>query len=340
MKLQYITTMASLLLLLFGNYASADTVRTASGVQTGTIGTVTKESVGLTKGTSTTQIPVNEIIEVSFDNEPFQAKEARQMIQNGQLEDALEKIKSIKLDSLSGHVKHEIVFMHAATVTKLALSGSSDKNKAAIQVRAFASMAPDNWHYYQAAQLMGDLAIASGNYAEATNFYGVLEKAPWPDFKMKALSLTGQSLLAQKKPTEALVKFNQVLKMKAATPGANRQKDMANVGKASCLSQTGKPDEGIKLALQVIGKGNPKDAELFAQAYNALGACYLQKKQPNDAVLAYLHVDILFYGNPELHAEALYNLNIAWNQINKPDEAVAARDLLRSRYPGSIWASK
>ncbi|MGY8767304.1 MAG: tetratricopeptide repeat protein [Pirellulales bacterium] len=341
MKLQYITTMASLLLLLFGTYVGADVVRTESGAQTGTISIMSKESVRLTKGGSDTDIPVNQIIEVSFDNEPFQAKEARQMIQNGQLEDALEKIKGIKPDTITGHVKHEINFMQASTVAKLALSGSFDKKAAADQVRAFASTAPNNWHFYQAAELMGDLASASGSYAEASTYYGVLANAPWPDFQMKALVLTGQALLAQKKPAEALAKFEQVLKMKASTTGANRQKDIATVGKVSCLAQTGKFDDGIKLAQQVIDKGNPNDAELFAQAYNSLGACYMQKKQPNDAVLAYLHVDILFYySNPELHAEALYNLSIAWKQINRPDDAVSARDLLRSRYPGSIWATK
>ncbi|MFI4876357.1 MAG: tol-pal system YbgF family protein, partial [Blastopirellula sp. JB062] len=121
--------------------------------------------------------------------------------------------------------------------------------------------------------------------------------------------------------------------------GVARQKDFATVGKAICLAEQGKPADGVKLIQPVLERANPKDADLFSAAYNALGRCYLKEGKPKDALLAFLHTDILFYGNPEMHAEALYYMSKLWKEVNDPDKGVAAYELLRSRYAGSRWAS-
>ena len=56
-------------------------------------------------------------------------------------------------------------------------------------------------------------------------------------------------------------------------------------------------------------------------------------------MLAYLHVELLFHQNPEAHAEALHYLVGLWNELKKPERAVAARNLLKSRHPASRWAN-
>ena len=56
--------------------------------------------------------------------------------------------------------------------------------------------------------------------------------------------------------------------------------------------------------------------------------------------MAYLHTDILFYTDPEIHAEALYYLTNLWKEVNATDEATDARNLLNDRYPGSTWANR
>ena len=117
------------------------------------------------------------------------------------------------------------------------------------------------------------------------------------------------------------------------------EKLLAQAGKASCLAGTGSPDEGIKTAEDIIAKNSPENnAELFGRTYNALGACYLKLKKPQDALMAYLHTDVLFYSNPEVHAEALYNLSKLWLALKKQDRADSARNLLTDRYAGSVWA--
>jgi len=53
-----------------------------------------------------------------------------------------------------------------------------------------------------------------------------------------------------------------------------------------------------------------------------------------------LHTDMLFHADADSHAEALYYLSKLWPDINKADRAIAAKNTLRERYPGSVWAAR
>jgi hypothetical protein len=126
------------------------------------------------------------------------------------------------------------------------------------------------------------------------------------------------------------------------TPVASRQKEFASLGKAKCLADATQPqpDQGVALAEKIIADGDSRDGELFARAYNSLGYCHMKAGRPKDALLAYLHVDLMFYQDPSQHAEALYHLQTLWRDVNKADKALRARSLLKERYAGSVWASK
>jgi tetratricopeptide (TPR) repeat protein len=156
---------------------------------------------------------------------------------------------------------------------------------------------------------------------------------------MRAAVLQARADSADGKYAEALPGFEQVLSSGLTTPEALEQKMHATVGKAVCLAATGKADEGIQIIEDLIAKNDPADATLFGRAYNALGACYMKTGKTKDALLAYLHTDVLFYRDPDTHAEALYHLSKLWGDIGKSDRAVRARGLLTSQYAGSRWAA-
>jgi tetratricopeptide (TPR) repeat protein len=181
----------------------------------------------------------------------------------------------------------------------------------------------------------------AGGYESAAKHYGLLAAAPWPEHQMRAALSGAKAQIALGRYEEALQQYESVLNSSLDTPPeAARQKRFAVVGKSVCLAKAGRQEEGLKLVQQVIVENEPTDTQLFGRAYNALGACYQAAERPKDALLAYLHVDLLFPGDPDIHAEALYHLSRLWAAVNKSDRAVRARSLLQSRYPGSLWAKQ
>lgn len=134
--------------------------------------------------------------------------------------------------------------------------------------------------------------------------------------------------------------YEAVIASKTDTKPARRQKLFARVGRGRCLAETESPESGLKLIEDVIIENDPTDRELFGRAYNSQGYCYLKAGQNKAALMAFLHVDVLFYSEPEIHAEALHHLTKLWAVTKKNDRSVAARKLLDQRYGGSVWAQK
>ncbi len=189
--------------------------------------------------------------------------------------------------------------------------------------------------------MLGDLAVAQGDFPEAVKYYGAISsKAPWPEYKLRAMMSEARALIAQGDFAQAGQKYAAVLAEPSDTKQARREKLFAEVGKARCLAEIDSPDQGIAMIEEVIAKNDPSDTELFGRAYNAYGDCLQKAGKTKDALLAYLHVDVLFYADPEIHAESLYHLTKLWAANDNNDRSVAAKKLLDERYSGSIWASK
>ena len=69
-----------------------------------------------------------------------------------------------------------------------------------------------------------------------------------------------------------------------------------------------------------------------------MGYCYAQANKPQDALLAYLHTDVLYFKNPTLHAQALSEIAKLWQQANNPSRAKATLRKLKTTYPNSPFA--
>lgn len=114
----------------------------------------------------------------------------------------------------------------------------------------------------------------------------------------------------------------------------------AQLGKAESLAATGEIEPALELTRDVLRKSDPKATATLAAGYNTLGQCYEESGRTTDALLAYLHTDLLFPEDATTHAEALYHLAALWEKAGKREEAKEASSKLHRRYAGTRWARK
>ncbi|HQU47067.1 MAG: hypothetical protein B7Z73_14635 [Planctomycetia bacterium 21-64-5] len=303
------------------------------------ITSISKDAVKYEKSGKEESVPTYEIESIRLADEPPQLNLIRNQVNNGAFENALRSLDKLSTDSIDkAEVKAEIQYMRAYCNGKLALGGG-DVADAGRQVKAFIDANSNSYHFYPANELAGDLLVALGKYEAATNFYKALSTSPADAYKIKAGIDIGKAKLAEKKYEDALKEFDTALALTEKGKAPESQKLAGMLGKAACLGETGKPEEGVKLAEAVIKELKAEEIDLHSWAYVVAGNCY--RKIPNhtkQALLAYLHVDVLYFANPQYHAEALWNLASLWQDLKKVDRATQASALLKERYPNSTWA--
>ena len=157
---------------------------------------------------------------------------------------------------------------------------------------------------------------------------------------MRAGVAIGRALLAHGKNSQALDAFEKVLAYQGQDPLSQAQNLAANLGKAAVLVAMKKNDEAVVLINSILNKADPEDAGNMARAYNILGNALRQQGKTKEAVLAFLHVDLLYPSLPDAHAEALYNLAKLWDDLHKTERAARARQVLEQQYKNSPWAQK
>ena len=322
--------------------AQGDRVFNLKGAVTiGTIKRMTSTEVEIDSRGRKVVTPVNEILKIRFEEDTGELGSARDRAFEGQYEDALRALRNINPDKFTRSVvAQDVKYLKAFCLAKLALQGQGDPAQAGTALFRFVRENPSNYRYLEANRMIGDLFVAMGRYDNAAQFYGVIAKAPWPAMQLEGAVLQADALRMKGDYAAALQGYQQADAATVNDPMAVQQKLLAQVGQAACLANTGKADQAIKIAEGIIAKNDPREQSLFGRAYNALGAAYLKAGRAEDALLAYLHTHLMFFQSPEVHAEALFHLIPLWEQQREPQRALEARQLLKQRYGGTVWAQR
>jgi tetratricopeptide (TPR) repeat protein len=307
----------------------------------GAVTQMSPDEVVVEQGPVKKKLPVNEIISIEYDEDPSELLLVRSAYEDGRFADALATVGKIEAAEIKRpEILQDLAFYKAAASARLALGGGASPKEAGKLLVGFESKESGSYHYLEVCELLGDLLVSTGNLDKAQTYYDKLASSSFPDYKLKASVLVGRSLQAQKQHEKAIAKFDEVIASDATGKAAEAQKLSATCGKAVSLAASGKADDAIKLVEEVISKADAGDLELHARAYNALGSCYVSAKKNKEALIAYLHTDLLFSGYPEQHAEALAALSTLWEAADKKDRGQQAKATLKERYPGSRWAQQ
>ncbi|NOX55211.1 MAG: tetratricopeptide repeat protein [Planctomycetes bacterium] len=309
----------------------------------GTITQITRDGITVTPrlGKPIT-IPANDIQSVRWDGEPAKLNLARGDEKSGRVEKALQTYQEILKQIGPGktNLKRDVEFLIARATARLARTDSSKRDLAIQALEAFLKKASDSFRYYEAVQLLGELYLAKKDFRQAKSAFEQLGRAPWRDFQMAAQSALAQILLAQGKVSEALKTFDAVLQAQAKTPLEKQRRWEAMLGKANCLVQQKQYEPALKLLQDVVREAPAENSRILAEAYVRQGDCLQAMGKPKEAVLAYLHVPVLFPQESQRHAEALYHLSRLWNAVERPERAADARAELESKYPDSPWTKR
>lgn len=292
-------------------------------------------------GSTQKKFPVNEVEVVQFDDEPNELTQARNALNAGKYEAAaalLDKVAPAKTER--AEIAQDVEFYRALVAARMALAGNGSKADAGKRLFAFEKANRKSFHYFETCELLGDLLVALDKNAEAESFYDKVASAPWPDYKLRAHVLLGRTLVSRKQYDRALGQFDDALAIEGSGNAYERAKLSARLGRASALAGTGKTDEAVKLVDEILEKADAENQELHAGAYLVLGNCYLAAGKKKEALLAFLHVDLLYPRVSQAHAEALANLATLWTELEKPDRAALARSVLKEKYPQSQWAQQ
>jgi hypothetical protein len=302
---------------------------------------MTKDKVRLELTSCNKEFAVNEIKFVQLPSEPRELTEARNFALDGKYDQALATLDKIPPPLLANEaIRQDVDYYRTLNNARLAINRADDARAAGTALVAYINANKNSYHFYEANETAGDLLVTIGRHEQAIPYFRELSNAAWPDYKMRGLVDIGRALQMQGKFAEAIGQFDAALAIEVKGKAAEAQLLAAKVGKGKCLTELGRAKDGLQLLRESIDQTPPDQFQALAQAYNALGATCLKLMQPKDALDAYLHVTLLYNQFSDQHAEALYHLKDLWKQLNKPDSAKQAAELLKTRYASSPWNKK
>lgn len=322
--------------LLTPVHAQLDRVYPTSGsAVTGTVVDVRPDGIVLKTGSANRPFRIDEISKVTFEGDPPQLTRGRDFAINGEFQSALDQLKQLDIAGINREfIAADAAFYLVASQARLALAGQGDKDAATNGLRSFVGKFTNSWHFFEAAELLGDLATASGDFAGAAKFYGALSRSKSPLIKARAEYLGAVGALRQGEAQQAIAGFDKVISDSIDSTAGIRIKALARAGRAVANAQAGNGQQALQEVNQLIAELSPEDTELAAKIYNARGAANMALNNTEAALLDYLHTHLLFSSVSDAHAEALGQMVKLWPQVNRPERAAEARQELQSKYPG------
>ena len=287
-------------------------------------------------------IPANEIERVRWDGEPPRLNLARSAEAAGRFKEALQGYAEAAADSKSEkeNIKIDIEYSIARTTGRFALIDSSRIDEATQKLEAQLRSQPDHFHFYNTTFVLGQVYMVKKDYIKAKMSFDVLTRSPWTDYQMAANSANAKLLLLQDDVSGALQAFQSVIVQDASAPAEKSRRFEAMLGKANCLTRQKKFPEALETLSEVVQQASPEDTRVQAESYVRQGDCLRAQGRVKEAILAYLHIPVLFSNENDLHAESLHHLVTLWDEVGKPERGADARQELQTRFPNTEWAKK
>lgn len=287
-------------------------------------------------------VPANDIAAIDWDDASADLKLGISDENGGRLDSALERVRKSKAETQTSNdaLKKEFDFVEARILARMAKADPAKVDEALAQLDKVRKACSDHFRYFDALQLLGEVQMVKGDNAAARQTFEGLSQAPWNDVKLAGQVALGRIQMAEGNADEAVRSFDAAIASAGNSPGEQARKYDAMLGKARALSAQSKHEEALAVLDEVTGKAPATETALQAEAYVLQGNSLQALNRNKEAVLAYLHVDLLFPRETAFHAESLYHLARLWKTVQSPERGLDAEAKLTAAYPNSDWAKK
>jgi tetratricopeptide (TPR) repeat protein len=299
-------------------------------------GQVQSESPGevvVKLGASTTSVPTDQIVSIRYDGQPATLQLAETRESAGQLAEAAELFKKAAGEAADKpFVLQMALYREASALADLALVEPDRTKDAKDRLLRFVKAHPTSRHIIPAREDLARLQLNTGDFAgaEAT----IAELAKFPKAGDRAGVLRAKVLAKQSRHDEAVSELDRLI---AAFPDRSIGQREARLAKAESLVGMKKYKEAEGLVRQVIQAAPPEDVPAQSAAYNTLGDCLRADNRPKDALLSYLHTDLLYSKDKQEHPRALFHIEKLFRLLKQDGRADEYAQRLRLEYPRSQW---
>jgi len=290
-------------------------------------------------------IPIDQVRDVILADAPEPLRNAQAMILRDDAAGALAELGKLTPEDMAGVprlVTMQLDFAKAAAAGKLAAATEEGLPAAAAGLGEFLAKHPQSHLVYAASEILASVLARQKDFPAAARSIANLAQGP-AAYRVRAAAAQGSLLFQQDKWPEARAQYEAALKIDL-DPGdraGHQERIGAEFGRARCLAREGRGEDAVKAVRQSLATIDPSDRDLLARGYAALGDAFRASPGGNqDAILAFLRVDLIYNSLPDAHAEALYNLADLWTQERNPERSRACQQALETTYPDSGWTRR
>lgn len=302
----------------------------------GTISSETPTELRIQVAGKVETLKIEDLQDVTYGGMPSAYVEAEVREKGGDYVAALDGYKrAANASGLRPIVAQMVKFKYAEALALAAGEDEKRAEEARIALQEYVNAYPTSRNAPVALERLLNLVRSGDDQAKIDSVIADLSKIPGA--QVRANLLRADLLVDRNKPEEAIALLD------STRPQIKKDSDMEKMAQSIRIKAlVGKKElvEAEKQARSLIDQADPNDAASLAPAYNALGDCLRAAGKPKDAMIAYLHTEILYDKVAAEHARALAAITELWRVLEKPDRAEQSLNKLATTYPRSPWLKK
>jgi tetratricopeptide (TPR) repeat protein len=313
---------------------SSSTVKGAIGGRVrGTIQSESPSEVVVKLGNNLTNVAVGDIASIHYDGQPASMTLAETKESANQLAEAADLYKKAASDAAGKPLIEQAArFRQAQLIAELAMGDPSRAAEAVALLDSAVKAHPTSRHVVAALDALARLQLQKSDFAAVERT--ITDMGRLPQSADRAAVLRARLFDKKGDHAKAIAEYDRLIQGSEA--GSVRQRE-ARLAKAESLVAASKFAEAEADVRAVIKAAPAEDAQAQSAAYNALGDCLRAAGKPKDALVAYLHTDLLYSKDKEQHPRALAQISKLWRDLKRDDRADEAWNRLKQEYPQSPW---